>query len=90
MEGDKALVLMVSPLLSLIIVGALWKRMSWIFLCIFHRHFEFERSLNASFLTLIPKNCNAVNIKDFRLISFVGSVQVVVQDVGEQVEDSFG
>ena len=64
--------------------------MSWIFLCIFHRHFEFERSLNASFLTLIPKNCNAVNIKDFRLISLVGSVQVVVQDVGEQVEDSFG
>ena len=40
----------------------------------FHRHSVFERSLNASFLTLILKKCNAVNIKDFRPISLVGSV----------------
>ena len=40
----------------------------------FHRHSVFERSLNASFLTLIPKKCNTVNIKDFRPISLVGSV----------------
>ena len=40
----------------------------------FHRHSVFERSMNASFLTLIPKKCNAVNIKDFRPISLVGSV----------------
>ena len=40
----------------------------------FHRHSMFERSLNASFLTLIPKKCNAVNIKDFHPISLVGSV----------------
>ena len=33
----------------------------------------FERSMNASFLTLIPKKCNAINIKDFRPISLVGS-----------------
>ena len=40
----------------------------------FHRHSMFERSLNASFLTLIPKKCNAINIKDFRPINLVGSV----------------
>ena len=40
----------------------------------FHRSLEFERSLNASFLSLIPKKNNALNIKDFRPISLVGSV----------------
>ena len=44
----------------------------------FHRHSVFERSLNASFLTLIPKKCNAVNIKDFCSISLVGSVYKVL------------
>ena len=40
----------------------------------FHQHSVFERSMNASFLTLIPKKCNAVNIKDFCPISLVDSV----------------
>ena len=40
----------------------------------FHWHSVFERSLNASFITLIPKKGNAVNIKDFRPISLVGSM----------------
>ena len=40
----------------------------------FHRHSVFDQSLNASFLTLILKKCNAVNIKDFRPINLVGSV----------------
>ena len=44
------------------------------FLDHFHRSSEFERSLNASFLSLIPKKNNALNIKDFRPISLVGSV----------------
>ena len=47
----------------------------------FHRHSMFERSLNASFLTLIPKKCNAVNIKDFRPISLVGSVYKLLSKV---------
>ena len=47
----------------------------------FHRHSVFERSMNASFLTLIPKNCNAVNIKDFRPISLVGSVYKLLSKV---------
>ena len=47
----------------------------------FHRHSMFERSLNASFLTLIPKKCNAVNIKDFCPISLVGSVYKLLSKV---------
>ena len=47
----------------------------------FHRHSMFERSLNASFLTLIPKKSNAVNIKDFRPISLVGSVYKLLSKV---------
>ena len=39
----------------------------------FYRHSMFERSLNALFVTLIPKKCNVVSIKDFRPISLVGS-----------------
>ena len=41
----------------------------------------FERSLNVSFLTLILKKCNAVNIKDFRPISLVGSVYKLLSKV---------
>ena len=37
--------------------------------------------MNASFLTLIPKKCNAVNIKDFRPISLVGSVYKLLSKV---------
>ena len=47
----------------------------------FHRHSMFERSMNASFLTLIPKKCNFVNIKDFRPISLVGSVYKLLSKV---------
>ncbi|XP_075675064.1 uncharacterized protein LOC142644308 [Castanea sativa] len=34
----------------------------------------FERFLNATFLCLIPKKINAINIKDFRPISLVGNL----------------
>ena len=40
----------------------------------FHRSLEFEQSLNASFLSLIRKKNNALNIRDFWPISLVGSV----------------
>jgi hypothetical protein len=35
----------------------------------FHASGKFERSLNTTFLTLIPKILGAVNPKDFHLIS---------------------
>ena len=77
----KPLVLMVSPWLFFTNVGVLWKRMSWIFFVYFHQYSMFERSMNASFLTLIPKKCNVVNIKDFRPISLVGSVYKLLSKV---------
>ena len=42
---------------------------------------KFERPLNASFLSLIPKKNNALNIKDFRPISLVGSVYELLSKV---------
>lgn len=42
------------------------------FLVEFHESGEFEKSLNASFVVLIPKKGGAVDIKDFRPISLIG------------------
>ena len=47
----------------------------------FHKYSVFERSLNASFLTLIPKKNNAIDVKDFRPISLVGSVYKLLSKV---------
>ena len=47
----------------------------------FHRSSKFERSLNASFLSLILKKNNALSIKDFRPISLVGSVYKLLSKV---------
>ena len=47
----------------------------------FHRSLEFERFLNASFLSLILKKNNALNIKDFRPINLMGSVYKLLSKV---------
>ena len=47
----------------------------------FHRQCVFEKSLNATFLCLIPKKTNAVNIKDFRPLSLVGSLYKLLAKV---------
>ena len=47
----------------------------------FHRTCIFEKSLNATFLCLIPKKINAINIKDFRPISIVGSLYKLLSKV---------
>ena len=44
-------------------------------MAVFHHFFangQFEKSLNATFVTLIPKNHAANEIRDFRSISLVG------------------
>jgi hypothetical protein len=46
-----------------------------------HTHCKFERSLNASFIALIPKKQNASNIRDFRPISLIGSVYKLLAKV---------
>ena len=40
----------------------------------FYQHYKFEKSLNATFISLILKKNNASNIRDFRPISLVGSI----------------
>lgn len=44
-------------------------------------HCKFEKSLNASFITLIVKKVNATNIRDFRPISLIGSVYKLLSKV---------
>ena len=41
----------------------------------------FEKSLNASFLALIPKKVDAVEIKDFCPISLVGVIYKIISKV---------
>ena len=47
----------------------------------FHTQAVFENSLNASFLALIPKKVDAVEIKDFRPISLVGGIYKIISKV---------
>ena len=47
----------------------------------FHAHFVFEKSLNATFLALIPKKVDAVDVKDFRPISLVGGLYKIIAKV---------
>ena len=47
----------------------------------FYEYGSFVRSLNAAFLSLIPKKVNAVEVKDFRPISLVGSVYKILVKV---------
>ena len=44
----------------------------------FFQHCKFEKSLNATFIALIPKKNDAFNIRDFRPISLVGSVYKIL------------
>uniref|UniRef100_A0A2N9G0Y7 Uncharacterized protein n=1 Tax=Fagus sylvatica TaxID=28930 RepID=A0A2N9G0Y7_FAGSY len=43
-----------------------------------YEHGTFSYSLNVTFVTLIPKKWNALNIRDFRPISLVGSVYKIL------------
>jgi hypothetical protein len=47
----------------------------------FHRWGKFEKSFNATFVSLIPKKVRAVGIKDFRLISLLGGVYKIISKV---------
>ena len=55
--------------------------MLWVFFDEVHTHCKFERTLNASFIALIPKKQNATNIRDFRAISLIGSVYKLLSKV---------
>ena len=47
----------------------------------FHARRTFATSLNATFLTLIPKKAEAVEVKDFRPISLVGGMYKIIAKV---------
>ena len=47
----------------------------------FHTQAVFEKSLNASFLALIPKKVDVVEVKDFRPISLVGGIYKIISNV---------
>ena len=42
---------------------------------------KFEKSLNATFISLIPKKVNALNVRDFRPINLIGSVYKILAKV---------
>ena len=44
----------------------------------FHEHCQFERSLNTTFVSLIPKKHGADELKDFRPISLVGGMYKII------------
>jgi hypothetical protein len=47
----------------------------------FHAGGMFEKSVNASFILLIPKVLGVVDLKDFRPISFVGGIYKIIAKV---------
>ena len=47
----------------------------------FHEQGKFVRSINATFLVLIPKKQNVEDLKDLRLISFVGGFYKILAKV---------
>jgi len=47
----------------------------------FHRHERFEKSLNATFIALIPKKTGQLEVRDFRPISLVGSFYKILAKV---------
>ncbi|XP_075664335.1 uncharacterized protein LOC142633928 [Castanea sativa] len=47
----------------------------------FHTRARFEKSLNASFLALIPKKVDLVEVKDYRPIALVGGVYKIISKV---------
>lgn len=47
----------------------------------FHELDMFERSFNATFITLIPKKKGAKKLKDFRPISLIGSIYEIFSKV---------
>ena len=50
----------------------------------FHEHSNFVKSVNATFLVLIPKMGSVEDLRDFRPISLVGGfVQVVASGVSQ-------
>jgi hypothetical protein len=81
MNGDKAL----GPDgFSMAFFQTCWDVLSWDIMKVFHDFHArgwFEKSLNASFISLIPKAPGVISLKDFRPISLVGSIYKIIAKV---------
>ena len=55
----------------------------------FHVTSQFEKSLNATFIALIPKKAAAMEVKDFRPINLVGGVYKILAKVLDSSSHGF-
>jgi hypothetical protein len=81
MNGDKALGL---DGLSMAFFQACWDVLSLDIMKVFedfHARGLFEKSLNVSFISLVPKIPGAISLKDFWPISLVGGVYKIIAKV---------
>ena len=63
---------------------ACWEILKFDLMVVFHHFYargQFEKSLNATFITLIPKKSVAIDVKDFSPISLVGGVCKIIAKV---------
>jgi len=63
---------------------ACWEILKSDLMVVFHHFYargQFEKSLNATFITLIPKKSVAIDVKDFSPISLVGGVCKIIAKV---------
>ena len=47
----------------------------------FHDHQMFEKSLNATYVALIPKKVGVVELRDFRPISLIGGIYKIIAKI---------
>ena len=81
LEGDKA---PSSDSFTMVFYHHCWRVVKKNVLAVFEEFFQcgkFEKSLNATFIALIPKKNDASNIRDFQPISLVGSVYKILAKV---------
>ena len=55
----------------------------------FYQHSKFEKSLNATFVALIPKKNGASNIRDFRPINLVSVYKILAKVLAKSLERGF-
>ena len=61
--------------------GMLSNQISWRFFQVFFERGQFEKSFNTTFISLILKKSDAVEVKDFRPISLIGGVYKIIAKV---------
>ena len=61
--------------------GILWRKMFWHFSERVFSYCSFRKSINASFISLIPQEVGARSLKDFRTISLLGGLYKILAKV---------